>query len=481
MAQGFDTTINNLIAGITAAVGPVDTRVGTVLRDAILAPAAFEFTNVYDNLDVVSANQGVNTASLQSDAALENLASNYGLSRFAGSYATGSVRFLRYTQPTTNIEIPVGTKVYTELSSVRVSFSTLATVYLTPSSPTEVSTGAYYVDCAVSCDDLGDIGNVVAGGISYVELVGIDAVYNPNETTSGKNVQTNEQLVSTIESTARGNVGTRTGYESIVRTNFSVEDVKIISGRDADAVRAQYGGTVDVIVLDEAQTPVTESFVFVNTATTTELVPTFKPLMGVSSITGTGVTGVDNVDVVLNEGATADFEVAYDTYSINRRSSIESSKVLLHYDAAAHGDTPLLEGSLLNTEYLYTANVPNIQNFFASDDNNVLGSDVMVKAGIEIPVNVTANIKIFPGYNSTSMVTSVTAALTTFFNSLLLDADIQASDVIAAIANVTGVDSVDITTFSLARVSNPGVPLQEILVNRQEYVRMQNAYITVIG
>ncbi len=470
MAQSFDTTIDNLVSGVTGSIGPVDVKIGSVLRDGFLAPVAFEFTNAYSSLDTVSANQGVLTAAQQSDANLENLAANFGISRFVGSYASTTVRFYRYTQPTSTIPIPIGTKVYTELSTSRVAFSTLATIYMTPTSPTDPITGAYYVDCAVMCDDIGTAGNVIAGAISYVEIVGIDAVTNLNDATGGNEAQTNQQLVSSIQSTARGNSGTKTGYEALVRTNFSVGDVKIIAGRDYDAVRSQYGGSIDIIVLGEDKTPMTETFVYVDALTTTMLLPTFKPLMEVTQITAVDSLGDS---VVLVEGT--DYDVILDTYSVNRRSVNESSKILLHPSMA------LLDASLITVQYMYSALVASVQAFMTDEANYVFGSDVLVKLGIPLPANVTANIRILPGYSSTTVVTSVEQALSDHFNALLLDGDVQASDVITTIGAVAGVDSVDLPTFSFALASAPGVPLQQISANRQQYVRLNEANITVIG
>lgn len=464
MAKSFDEIITGIVDTIKNTIGNVDTRVGTILRDAILSPISFEFSNTYSNIEEVSNNQGINTAAKQSDAALENLAANYGLSRFVGSPATGSVRFLRYSQPTSTTEIPVNTKVYTELSDVRISFSTTSLVYLTPTALQDEETGAYYVDCPIVCDQVGAVGNVSAGGISYVDLTGIDGVYNPEDTSSGKDVQTNEELVSTIVATARGNIGTRTGYDALVRSNFGVSDVEIISGRDADAVRSQYGGSIDIIVLDENETAATESFVFVDALTTTELVPSIKPLVNVVQI-----MGKNDLDEDVNLVPGTDYEIFYDTYSVNRRSIYETSKIVLHISSF----TPLA-GSILTVQYTYNANVGNIQSFLEQEENKVLGSDVMVKLGIEVLANVAASITTFPGYSKDSVKQDVEAALVNHFNAFLLDDDVQDSDVIATIANVSGVDSVDVGSFVLSRTSNPGVPLAEISASKQQFIRLND-------
>ena len=467
--QDVITRITTSVTGSTAGVGDVDTSTGSVLRDGFLAPAAFEITGVYQEIDTVSANQGLATAAAQSDASLEDLASNFNITRSTGTYATGTVRFYRYSQPISNIPIVSGSKIYSELSSSQVSFHTLSTVYLTSSSPVDPGNGAYYVDCPILCDSPGSIGNVFAGGISYCEITGVDEVSNLVATTGGLETQTNDQLVSTVQATARGNIGTRTGWEALVRDNFIVEDCQVIGGKDVDAVRSQFGGSVDIIVLDETLAPMTEVLAFAGP--TGSVAPTFLPLASVVSI---GATGATAGAMILSEGPAGDYEVVYDNYSINRRSTIEKSKIIIH------PSTFTLDGTALAVQYFYTASILAIQNFINEDANDVFGSDVMVKAGIKVPANVTANIVLLPGYSATTVVAAVQTALLAYFNTLLLNNSIQASDVTTVIGNVAGVDSIDLPSFSLANADNPSVGLQAINVNKQGYVRLANAYIATI-
>ena len=472
MTQSFNDVIGRLttsVTGSTAGVGDVDVSVGSVLRDGFLAPVGFEQTNVYENIDTVSANQGILTASAQSDASLEDLAGNFNISRSEGTYATGTVRFYRYSKPVSTIPIVAGSKAYSELSSSQVSFHTLATVNLTPSSPVDATTGAYYVDCPVSCDVAGAIGNVFAGGISYAEITGVDEVSNLVATTGGLETQTNDQLVSTVQATARGNVGTRTGWEALVRDNFVVEDCQIIGGKDVDAVRSQFGGSVDIIVLDEILTPMTETISFAGP--TGSVAPTFLPLASVVSI---GATGATAGALILSEGPTGDYEVVYDNYSINRRSTSEKSKIIIH------PNTFTLDGTSLAVQYYYTASILAIQNFIDNDDNDVFGSDVMIKSGIKVLANVTANIVLLPGYSATVVIANIQTALLAYFNTLLLKNSVQASDITTVIGNVAGADSIDLPSFSLANADNPSVGLQAINVNKQGYVRLANAYIATV-
>ena len=465
MAQSFTDIVTRLITNLKNAMPGIDTRVGTVLRDSFLTPEATEFLDAYNTIDVVSANQGVNTASQQSDGSLENLAANYGISRYTGSYASGAVSFYRFNAPTETIAIPAGTIVYTDMTAGRVTFRTLSTVNLTATSDFDPALGAYYVDAVVTCEIVGALGNVTAGGIVFTSVAGIDGVTNKNDTSGGKDLQTNDELVALIQSTAQGNLGTRTGYESMVRDNFAVDDVKIITPDDIDYARTRTVGAVDVTVLSGNRTPISESFPFVSPAVTNYIVPTYLPLFSVSQITGTGVSGA----ITLVEGE--DYDVVYDTYSDYRRSVEEKSRINIHGTTGPTG-TNLINNSMLDVSYNTSALVTNIQAFLEREENKVIGADLLVKMGIEIPTLVEATVKIIPGYTTTVVQSDIETTLAAYFNALLLDDDVQASDVITVIGNVAGVDSVNVETFKFALVSAPTVPVEEVTAGKQEYIRL---------
>lgn len=462
MAKSFEDIISDMISDLRASVGNVDTRVGTILRDVFLTPVASRFLDAYNGIDVVSANQGVNTVQSQSDAALENLASNFDISRFSGSYASGLVRFYRYSQPGDAVLIPIGTVVSTNTAVGRLTFRTTSTTYLTPSADYDPDLGAYYVDSLVLCDSPGTIGNVIAGAISYVAVPGIDGVVNQNDMSGGKDVQSNSELAATVKATARGNIGTRTGYEALVRDNFAVDDVTVIAPGDIDYARIKTVGAVDVVVLSNNRLSITESVPFVSPVVTNRVTPSYLPLLSVASIVGTSST---DVQTVLQPGT--DYEVVYDTYSDYRRSSQELSYISIHITSF----TPK-NNSTLDVTYDFSSAVVNVQSFLDREENKIVGADVLAKLGIEIPVIVRANVKVIPNYTSTQVQASIESALTTYFDALLLDDDVQASDVITVIGNVEGVDSVNIETFVLALESAPLVPLEEVSANRQEYIRI---------
>lgn len=462
MAKSFNEILTDLITNVKASMGNVDTRVGTILRDAFLTPEAAQFLDAYTTIDTVSANQGVNTAQVQSDAALENLAANYGLSRFSGTYASGMVTFYRYTQPSGNISIPAGTIVSTESSAGRVTFKTITAAILGPASDFDAELNAWYVNIFVICDITGTLGNVTAGGINYVALPGVDGVTNKNDLAGGRDSQTNDELVALIKSTARGNLGTRTGYESMVRENFAVDDVEIITPDDSDFVRTSQIGAIDVIILNNDPITAEEDLPYVNSVVTTQLVPSYLPLLNIGVLTGEGVTGGA---VTLTEGATGDFEVVYDTFSDYRRSQIEKSRIILH-------TTKLKNDSMINLKYDTSAMVASVQSFLEREENKAIGSNIIVKMGIKLPALVAAKIRLVPGYTSSAVITDIKAALKTYFDSLLLDNDIQSSDVISVITAVSGVDSVNVPDFKLSLASSPTEVVQEIVAGKQEYIRL---------
>lgn len=469
MAKTFDEIINNLITNLKASIGNVDTRVGTILRDAFLTPESAQFLDAYGSIDTISANQGVNTAQSQSDAALENLASNYGITRFGGTYASGIVTFYRYSIPGDSIAIPAGTVVATDTVDGRITFKTITTVSLSTTADFDNDLNAFYVDVFVICDLTGTLGNAAAGSINYVALPGIDGVTNRNDMSNGRDIQTNDEIVALIKSSARGNLGTRTGYEAMVRENFAVGDVKIITPDDIDYARTKEPGSIDVIILSDNRVTAEEDLPFISPAVTTKLTPTFLPLMGVSSLEGVGVSG--DTQTLL---PTTDYDVVYDTYSDYRRSQNELSRINLHITSFVPKND-----SMIHLVYETSSLVAVVQAYFERDENKAIGADLMVKMGMEIPAAVTGTVKLIPGYTPSAVKEEIENALVDHFAALLLDDDVQVSDVLAVIANVTGVDSVDVPGFILALAETPTVPVQEITANKQEYIRLAKANINL--
>lgn len=467
MAKTFTQIVSEMVSTITGSLGNIDTRSGTVLREAVLSPVAVQLEDAYSLIDTVALNASVSFSSQMEPAALDALAANFGVSRFVGSAATGALRFYRFNVPATPIFIPTGTQAFASSSSDTLSFQTIASATLSAASTQDPVTLAYYVEIPSICAMVGTIGNVAQDTINITSVAGIDLVTNPNAFTGGKDEQTNAELTQVIIARAQGNLGTAGGYESLIRSNFSVDDMAIIGPNDSESVRNQFGGAIDIVVLNEQYVESEESVPY-GTAT---FVPVFMPLTSVTEI-----IGIDSGDVQQTLVLGTDYDVTLDTFSINNRSRSELSHVDLHITSFTQK-----VNSALTIRYKNSQLVRIINAFLEQEIYAIVGSDVLVKLAIPIPVNITADIRIIPSYESTVVQAAVETAITDLLNGKLLDDDLQSSDVITVIGNVDGVDSIDLDTFVMAAQSAPLVPLDEVRANKQYYIRAGTITVTVVG
>lgn len=468
MAKTFDQIIVELTSYVTSLLGSQDTRPGTVLREGFLAPLSRQLESAYARTDEVESNQSIASPESLSAGAMERIASNFGIARFPGSPASGTVRFMRYQAPASAILIPSGTVLSSSSYSSGVTFSTVGAVSLSGASPIDPISGAYYVEVPVKANASGVSGNVDADTIRLHSVPGIDEVTNVNALSGGKDEQTNTELAELIIARAQGNIGTRGGYESMVRSNFAVDDIEIITPTDPEASRAQFGGEVDITILTSNYIGSEET----TSSSTVTFYPAFLPLIGITEIIGIE-DGTDNEITLV---PSTDYDVIIDTYSPLSRCYIEKSRVSFHVSSFV-----VKSGSLFTIRYQNSEIIRVIQSYLSDPNNSVLGSDVLVKLAIEIPVNLSADIRIIPGYDPDTVKSDAESAVQSSLNTNLLGDDVQLSDLITVIGSVDGVDSVDLSTIEMARADNPLVFLQEVLANKQEYIRAGTIAVTVVG
>ena len=481
MAKTFTQIVEELTSDINANFAPqlIDTRVGTVMKEAVINPEATQFQEAFDDIDTIQLNQSIaNAASIETQA-LDDIAENFGITRFTGGPAVGFVRMVKFVSPTTTITIPAGTRVATlPTNSVgQRIYRTLSAAQLTGASPSDPVTGAdASVDVFVQADDIGTGSNADASTVTALldPIAGVDQIFNPSALTSGKEIQDNTELASVISSRAQGRLGTRTGYTAFVVENFPVTDVNVIGPNDTGAVRSQFGGATDIVIQGEDLIQRVESFVYTGQ---TLLAPSLLPLTSAVSLTGINPSDVPVVFVgpPTGIGSGTDFDVILDTTGPFAGSVLESPRIVLHFVT----DTPKI-GSLITLTYNNNQLVRTIQSFIDLEDNNVLGSNVLIKGGIKILVNITADITVIPGFDPADTITEVEVAVSTLFSALSLGTNVQASDVTTVIGVVAGVDSVDLVTFLMALPSAPAVNLPEVVAKEQEFIAVSTITITEV-
>lgn len=134
-------------------------------------------------------------------------------------------------------------------------------------------------------------------------------------------------------------------------------------------------------------------------------------------------------------------------------SAIQSGQtVLIDYEHAEN----------FTVQYTYNQVIPTVQE--SLDDGKHLTADVLAKAAVKVPIDVTGTIITTAGSRLSTVDTDVRTNLTTLFRALPLGGAVRQSDVVAVIDNTRGVSYVQTPLTKLTRQEN-SIVVRETLTN----------------
>jgi uncharacterized phage protein gp47/JayE len=420
-----------MISYIRGKFASADVTEGSILNDVVITAPARILSQLYSDLDTSLLGQSISTAP---DAQLDVLARNVGIVRKAARPARGTITFYRNAAPSSDIVVPVGTLVSTSASNASpgIQFQTLRTVtmyaalaglYLNP------ITGRYEISTDIIAVLAGLDGIVGANTVSLIStpVSNIDGCYNAAATAYGADQESSIALQNRIGARVTGNVmGTEDGYLSVVIANSNVEDAIVVAhgltGRDAL-------GAIDIYV--KGRSPITQTDVF--TSLTSDMIFSKQP-----TISGSVVSVQSSSSGSLSSAL---WEQILDTGIY--RGSIEALDKL-HWPTILNSTY-----GIIYTTYSYNALIEQLQTLFSQTNKDVLDTSVLVKWAQELPIDITINMKVVSGFDSTVVSDAVSTELATFLDSLTIGQELQQADVARIILNVAGVDDVQLpfTTF----------------------------------
>lgn len=450
----------------------IDTSPDSIVNRLHLLPAAIVTRMVFGQLDRV---QGLQLLDNLSGPDLDAEATNYGQTRQSGRRARGFVVYFTFTQPTSDISIPIGSIVSTDPVALgrSVQFRTMATRSL----PGGASAAAFFRrdtnrwetdPIPVEAIDPGIEGVVGEERIKIMQtqITGIDGVTNPTATRNGWGTETDAELRRRIERKRLGaERNLRRGLESYVVDTFELPDAHAVRPDDADAERPD---GVDVWVIDDSTSEETV------TLTHSKVIDLYalpkRPVLFVAGVAGASAG-------VLTEGTHWAFERDVSTPVRFSPRSLDRVRIL------SAGHTLLSEGETVTVVFSIAAQVAAAQEALDAEDAALLTADVVVKRAIQWTLTVSAVVTFFAGANSTQERERVRLALSQYGSALELGAPIQGSDVIVAIeTGVAGVpvQSVDqvvlvdvVATSELGEVRRLSDDPQgeQVLMGPHEYAR----------
>ena len=421
MGKSFDAIVSALKSYIQSTNPKLDTSEGTVLNDIVISAPAQQIANFYNDLDVISLDQAIDTAN---DTALDLIGSNFGLIRKDARRAVGTITFFVATAPTSNISIPVGTVVATSPTSTSpaVQFNTLQDVtldigligtYLNP------ATGKYEISAAIEASTAGVTGNVGSNAITSLvnPLGGINGVYNSLSTSGGTDTESNDNFLSRIALALLGNsVGTDDGFLKVVLAQPAVVDVALVG--HGDTGRMDFGA-IDMYV--KGKTIKFQNDTFLGTS---DMVLTKQPVLlgGVSLVQSSASGSLSNWALVKDTSVYAGSIQAQD--KIHWTVPIDSTY-----------------GTIF-VSYSYNGIVEDLQGLFTKTNLDVLDTSLLIKWADELPINLTASIKITSGFDIDDTRSQVSAAVTSLLSTAGIGQALKTSDLVTTIRNTSGVDDV---------------------------------------
>jgi len=414
-----------------------------------------------DYISLVAYAYGVSNDDILAEISthIENLASNFDLTRKAAVRATGVVHYARYNALTADITILSGSLLtatsgqqYETLADVIMYLASSASYY-------DADLNAYAIPISVRAINAGVQGNASVNTVTTLTtpISGIDFVTNKTDIGNGADEETDTALLDRMKLVYSGNnVGTKDGYKKLVLNNTTVTDVYISGTGDEFMERDEHsGGKVDVYIMETQIETATE------VVTVASQYYTFlqQPVVTVTSVSS-----------------------GSPLFEPNMNSNYEGSVLAtarLHWTDFVN-NPPTVPYTVV---YTYNVNVQTVQALLDNEVNRIMfgtSDAVLAKQSIEVPVDVNFNISVFSGYSKASVAQEIITLITTNLSSRKLGQTLQQSDVIDWAYNIAGLDSVILPMTKFNRTSLTGV-VDTISCEGREYIRAGSTGGILVG
>lgn len=476
----FSEIVQSAIDFLVGKRPNASTATGSVIRDVVIESPAQEFSTLYQELAHTQKVQSVKFATDLSTDELDALAFNYGMTRLQGVAAAATVTFQvrNFSFSSSDISIPLATVIATTStdSVPQVSYQTTQSgEFLAAQAPSYFNpvSGFYEVTVPVVAEQSGSIGNVAAGTITDLisSVPGIDSVTNTIAATGGRDIESNTDFATRIQTKLSGNnVGTPNGIIGLMKENANVGDVAIVGPQDIEMLRNEFGGSVDVYVIGSIVSATSDVRNYM-TLGVQEFILTRQPVRAVTSITGLAssspYTFVENVD----------YDVVFDTSTLVNGSIELKTKIVFGI-----GGTNPDNSTNITIFYTYNSLIQELQAVLEASDTHIITSDILVKEAVQATIDVTADVTIFPGFVISEAVSNIQTVLSQNINALGLGDSIDRSDIISIIESVSSVDQVNISTLVLVK-NGDTLPSdqQRLQIQKVEYPRINTIVINVVG
>jgi len=460
-------------AWLEARLRIVDTGTPTVLSALILEAYATVLGTGNADLGAAQTAQGLADPVSVDSLDLDDVVANLSLVRKDAAKATGFVTFRRVSAPTAEIRIGnedgsgaiiVGTG--RDADGAFITFETTSTVFFTLGTQADPISGLYEVSAPIRALQPGTSGNRDAGDITDLlsAVGGVDSVTNKTAARGGKNEESNEELAARMISKILGfQPGIEEGLRTIALGQNGVEDSAVVGPDDSEFQRSPIG-SVDLVVRGQAETAAIDQVTYQSPV---QITLESRPVTDITSVISTvGVT-----QSALTEGL--QWQFSQDLVSEERLSA--QSNDHLSWVGPTTG-LPNAGADVIIT-YTYDQLIRSVQDIVDLDTKHYPAARVLVKRATAVTVDVAISVKRNSTIDSTSLRNNISTVLTDLINDIEIGGEVQQSELISAIKDVSGVRTVSVPFSTLARRGSSGA--SDIQLTKYEYATVDDTSFSI--
>ena len=463
MARTPEQIALELADSIESTDGTLDTVQGPI-PDIMIRPQAGQLAIASEEAESLRRLFTLEFQDAATDDEVKNALANYGSAPGVGENARHVQYFMRFTKPTTDLEVPAGTLVSNlEGSLLYRVINTGKILASSPASFFNPSRNAYEIGLLVEAVGTGPDFNLPSFRVNTLitPVVGIDSTENRVASTGGVDAETKEEQSARLKNSLKGiNLGSTGGIVSRIGNTLPelVSDVAVIQPFEKEFSRILAGPALDVLCIGQVLESFQESFEAIGGET--QLVLGKTPAVSIVSLTVNGVSGV------------VGFTLVNDTTHETGNSLMATDIVVL--------DTVLTIGDEVIITYLYNSLLETVlSDVFNGGEGLLFNTDILLRSPLKANPRIIGTVKALPSFNITEVEQGVASFLSTFFNFTKF-ASIVYPEVIRqrVITEVSGVHDFKMTTFrrqsgSLADVEPMVFARNEVSVYDTQYVSIK--------
>lgn len=470
MNNFFDTNTTDLIPPVARIEGSIpqdfiDTQANelqnlytilTFISSAQTVPGLFNLiatdasTQAFQAQMAIAFNMTPAEVTALISSAVDTKAADWDLTRIPATQATLTLRFL--TTSNANANISLGTTAQTQGVNP-IQYATTVNIVNVPVTLDPV-TGLFYIDVPAQAIVAGSASNVPIGAINVIAppLPGFSTVKNITASTGGTDQETDAHLLNRILIAMKGQqLDTIFGLQQLIQQQQGVQAAFVVDNSDPLMTRG-VGNQVDIWFLGDQEGTITDTFLFQFVA----IVPNGyilaqQPVTQILSVKVNNVLQTPGVD----------YTFVPDTGGFSH--SVRAKDKVVFITIPNPGDTIVIE---------YTVNLmcSQLQNLLAQPQNQIPNSDILIRAAIQLPIDLEMLVVFLPTFTASDVKTQIQANLETFFNNLGLGENVFESAVAEIVQTTPGVDHVELPFTKMA--VTPGVGTSDISVQENQYARL---------